>query len=176
MPLLEDYFDGKPLTRDRVTNLLKIGVGCGALVGVAIVVVDALFFAQVALSVIAVFRPAVWKGFLAAFYGGICEEVLMRLFLTTTLAWAFLKIRQSPWSIWLANIVAAILFGLGHLPLTASLIPLTPLVVCRALVLNGIAGVAFGWLFWKRGLETAMVAHFTTDIVLHVVLMAFILD
>ena len=50
------------------------------------------------------------------------------------------------------------------------IIPLTPLVITRAILLNGIGGVVFGWLYWKRGLEAAMIAHFSADIVLHVLL------
>jgi membrane protease YdiL (CAAX protease family) len=45
--------------------------------------------------------------------------------------------------------------------------PITPMVVTAAVVLNGIAGVAFGYLYWKRGLEAAIIAHFFADIVLH---------
>ena len=44
-----------------------------------------------------------------------------------------------------------------------------PTVVVRTIALNAIAGIAFGWLFWKHGLEMAMLAHFSADIVLHVV-------
>jgi membrane protease YdiL (CAAX protease family) len=65
---------------------------------------------------------------------------------------------------WLANIVAAVLFGLGHLPATALLTPLTKLVVLRALLLNGIPGVVFGVLYFKRGLESAMVSYFAADL------------
>lgn len=54
--------------------------------------------------------------------------------------------------------------------MTARLMPLTSIVVVRALVLNGIAGLLFGWLYWRRGLEAAVIAHFATDIVLHVLL------
>jgi len=35
--------------------------------------------------------------------------------------------------------------------------------------LNGLGGLAFGWLYWKQGLESAMIAHFSADIVLHVI-------
>jgi membrane protease YdiL (CAAX protease family) len=174
-PVLEDFFDGKPIGVGRVQQLLKIGLACGAIVGVAIVVVDAACFAQVALALVESLKPSVWKGFLASFYGGICEEILMRLFLMTVLCWLFLKIHKSSLSIWAAIIVTSVAFGLGHLPITASLVSLSPAVVARALILNGIAGVAFGWLYWKKGLETAMIAHFTTDIVLHVVAVALIL-
>jgi membrane protease YdiL (CAAX protease family) len=35
-------------------------------------------------------------------------------------------------------------------------------------VLNSLAGLVFGWLYWRRGLKAAMVAHFSADLVLHV--------
>lgn len=51
---------------------------------------------------------------------------------------------------WTANILAAVLFGLGHLPATSVLVPLTLLVIARTVVLNGLLGVIWGWLYWKR--------------------------
>jgi len=72
--------------------------------------------------------------------------------------------------LWIANVLAAVLFGLGHLPATSALLPLTPLFVTRAIVLNGLLGVAFGYLYMTRGLESAMISHFSADIVLHVLL------
>jgi len=121
-------------------------------------------------------QPAAWKGFLASFYGGINEEILLRLIVMSFLAWLGKFISKTSEGkptkavFWTANILAAILFGLGHLPATAMLIPLTPLVVTRAIVLNGFVGVACGWLYQTRGLESAMIAHFSADIVLHVLL------
>jgi len=110
-------------------------------------------------------------GFLASFEGGITEELLLRLFVMSAVVWLLTRIwrRGPPAVFWVANLVAAVLFGLGHLPATAALVPLTPIVVTRAIVLNGLAGVVAGWLYWRRGLESAMVAHFAADIVLHVV-------
>ncbi len=52
---------------------------------------------------------------------------------------------------------------------TAMLMPLTPWVVAQVLVANGLLGLVFGWLYWRDGLESAMVAHFSTDIILHVI-------
>ena len=72
----------------------------------------------------------------------------------------------------LAILVAAILFGLGHLPVTAALTTITPIIVARAILLNGVGGIIFGWLYWKKGLEAAMIAHFTADIFLLTVLPA----
>ncbi len=52
--------------------------------------------------------------------------------------------------------------------------PITPLVVAAALILNGIAAVVFGVLYRKRGLEATMIAHFTADFVIYVVGPAFL--
>lgn len=91
----------------------------------------------------------------------------------TLLVWAATRFtpgqRPGAGVIWAANIVAALLFGAGHLPTLAALAPLTLITVGRTLFLNGIAGVTFGWLYWRRGLLAAMVAHFSADIVLHVI-------
>jgi len=46
--------------------------------------------------------------------------------------------------------------------------PVTAFSIFQLLFLNGIAGVGFGFLFWKYNLETAMCAHFIADLVLHV--------
>ncbi len=119
--------------------------------------------------------PALWKRFLASFYGGINEEILLRLFLLSLLAWLIGFAWHLPGgkptlgALWIANVVAAVIFGLGHLPATAALAKLTPLLVWRAILLNGVIGVAAGYLFWQYGLEAAMLAHFSADIVLHII-------
>lgn len=38
-----------------------------------------------------------------------------------------------------------------------------------SIVADGLGGVAFGWLYWKRGLVAAVTAYFAFDIVLHVI-------
>jgi membrane protease YdiL (CAAX protease family) len=118
-------------------------------------------------------------GLLASIEGGITEEVELRLFLLSFLALGIryasrfaLEDRDailSPAVFWPANVAAAVLFGLGHLPVTSHLIPLTPVVIARAIVLNAIVGLVAGYLFWRRGIEMAMLSHFSADIVLHVV-------
>jgi membrane protease YdiL (CAAX protease family) len=100
----------------------------------------------------------------------------MRLGLFSLLVWLLTMIRgmaqglPSTRILWTANILVALLFGLGHLPATAALVPLTPLIVIRAVALNGSASLVFGYLYWARGLEAAMLAHFTADVVLHAIM------
>jgi hypothetical protein len=113
-------------------------------------------------------------GFLAAISAGISEETLYRLFGLSLLAWLggllFHDSDGRPKLIvfWSSNVVFALGFGLAHLPSEAVMgIPLNPLVVASTLVLNGIGGLAFGWLFWTFGLESAMLAHILADIIQH---------
>lgn len=121
-------------------------------------------------------QQAFWKRVLACFYGGIYEELLLRLFVMGGLIWLIGLVLPAadgqiqPGVFWAANITATLLFGLGHLPATARIAPLTPLIVTRALLLNGLAGLIFGVLFLRFGLEFAIIAHFTADILIHLIL------
>lgn len=112
------------------------------------------------------------NGFLASFYGGIAEELQLRLFAMTLLVWIAAKLTkrdaQPAWMYWTAIAVAALLFGAGHLPAAHQVWGLDAFVAFRTVALNAIAGLFFGWLYWKRGLEMAVLAHFSADIVLHV--------
>jgi membrane protease YdiL (CAAX protease family) len=105
-------------------------------------------------------------------YGGITEEVLLRWGLMTALvwlAWRFIQRRNGPVRhdlIWVAIGASALLFGLGHLPVASYLLgSLTPLRAVFVVGLNASFGLAFGWLYWRRGLESAMVAHTLTHLV-----------
>jgi len=117
--------------------------------------------------------PNWWQGLLASFYGGIAEEMLCRLFLVSLLVWIGAKFSRNaaPGSglYWIAIVVAALLFGIAHLPTAAQLGLVTPLHIMRVVSLNTIVGITCGWLFWRYGIEHAMLAHFSADLVLHVV-------
>lgn len=105
-------------------------------------------------------------------YGGITEEVLLRWGLMTALvwlAWRFLQRRQGTpraTNFWLAIVVSALLFAAGHLPAAAVLIGhLTAELVLFVVGVNTAFGVLFGWLYWRYGLEAAMIAHATAHLV-----------
>ena len=99
-------------------------------------------------------------------YGGITEEVLMRWGAMTLLAWLPWRLIQrragEPRRAWFvaAIVLSAALFAAGHLPaLTALGAPLTPRVVGYVLIANTLPGLLFGLLYWRRGLESAIIAH-----------------
>ncbi|NOK57856.1 MAG: CPBP family intramembrane metalloprotease [Chloroflexi bacterium AL-W] len=103
-------------------------------------------------------------------YGGIAEELLLRWGVMSLFAWVGWRIGQrgvgQPTTVvvWLAILGAALLFGLGHLPAAAALAPLTPAFVLRTVLLNSIFGIVAGWLFWRRSLEAAILAHMTVHV------------
>ena len=54
----------------------------------------------------------------------------------------------------------ALLFAAGHLPMLFFLLPEPPgVLILMVLAGNALPGLLFGWLFWRRGLEAAMIAH-----------------
>jgi membrane protease YdiL (CAAX protease family) len=175
-PLLEAWLSGKRIGQ-RLKAIVLPAVILGAMVALVVIIFDALIFASCVPKILTQ-SPQIpaWQGFLASFYGGITEELFMRLGLFSLLVWLLTKIRGmaqgllSRMILWTPNILVALLFGLGHLPATAALVPLTPLVVIRAVALNGPASLVFGYLYWTRGLEAAMLAHFTADVVLHAIM------
>lgn len=179
-PILASLVEGKgPGSGWR--RSLRTGLIVGVVVGVVLLVL-VLFLVPLlpALPFVAAAKITIWKRLLACFYGGIFEELFMRLFFLSLIAWVagkLLRERANGLTVrafWIANILVAILFGLGHLPSASLVMPITPLVVVAALTLNGIAAIAFGLLYRRLGLESAMVAHFTADVVLWVIGVSFL--
>ena len=174
LPVLQGLLEGKNQTREFRSILLP-SISLGIAAGVLIVVLSIPFNKLIPDLQNTEIAISAWKALLASFYGGIAEEVLLRLFLLSFLAWITLKIKKSAdgnptvFGIWLSIILAAVIFGLGHLPATSQITALTMAVIVRAVVLNGVGGIIFGWLYWKKGLESAMIAHFSADIVLHII-------
>jgi len=105
-------------------------------------------------------------------YGGIVEEIMMRLFLMSLLAWLgwkiFFRRREKPpvGVIAAANVIAALLFAAGHLPATAMIFgTLTPLILLRCFLLNGGFGLFFGWLYRRYGIQYAILGHMLAHMV-----------
>mgnify|MGYP006291800181 CR=1 FL=1 len=163
--------DGGALGRLRPEVGLAVGVGVGgSLLVIALDVALAPFVARdLPQSAIGAARPTVVDVLAYApvrfLYGGITEELLLRFGLMSALAfggWVLTGRRgetPGPRVMWAAIAISAVLFGVGHLPALAGAVGLTPALVARTVLLNAIAGTAFGWLYWRHSLEAAMVAH-----------------
>ena len=61
---------------------------------------------------------------------------------------------------WAAIVIAAAVFAAGHLPFLFTIAAQPrPALVLAVLTGNFIPGLIFGWLFWRRGLEAAILSH-----------------
>jgi membrane protease YdiL (CAAX protease family) len=174
MPLIQAWTTGK---RASVAQAVVLpALLAGAAVGATLVAIEALVFLRhLPPAMQTLFTIPLWKRLLAGVvYGGITEELFMRLFLMSLVAWLCGRWWRTPGGLptsgafWLAIVLVAVLFGLGHLPATSAITPLTTMLVLRALVLNGIAGIAFGYLYWRHGLEAAMIGHMGTHLVMQI--------
>ena len=99
-------------------------------------------------------------------YGGITEEILMRWGLMTALVWLFWRLIQKRAGppkkslVIAAIVVAALTFGVGHLPLVSGMgVDLNGSVALYIIAGNAVPGILFGWLYWRWGLEAAILAH-----------------
>ena len=166
-PAFEAAVTGRPIAAALKSQLLP-GIIAGLLGGTLLFAVNR--FAPTALAAVQErFSPPLLARIL---YGGITEELLLRWGVMTALvwlAWRFLQHRRSAPRVryvWLAIAVSAFLFGAGHLPAASALVGALDInVVAFVIGANAAFGLLFGYLFWRFGLESAIIAHALAHVV-----------
>ncbi len=162
-----------------------------------VALISALILSVVAIIVLVLLKPAIqndfasrglslsdfegrsqapyWAMGLASFSAGTLEEIGFRLGLMSLVAflgglvWKDTAKRPTSSVIWTAILLVALLFGAVHVSNIAALgLPFTPSLIGYAVIGNLVPGIFFGWLYWKRGLETAIVTHIIFDLFVHV--------
>lgn len=105
-------------------------------------------------------------------YGGVTEELMVRWGFMSGVLWAlwrFLQRSDAPprtFLVAVAIVVSAVLFGAGHLPAASAMLgALTTDVVVYVILGNAAFGILAGYLFWRFGLECAIIAHTVTHLV-----------
>jgi hypothetical protein len=167
VPIIERLLGSKQ--KIDVMNILSYGAVGGILSGILLTLVSVLFnpilpteFLELGESL----KPTLAARFL---YGGLTEEVLMRFGLMTFLVWVTSKIFKdlNPLVYWIGIILAALVFAVGHFPIAFHAVG-TPssMLLLYILIGNTIGGVIFGWLYWKKGLESAFIAHILAHVVM----------
>ena len=173
------------LWRDCFTldgQLLFIALGWSIIGGRCLILPDLWFLGN--------YEPAIRESYLVkptipyliamVTYGGVIEEVMLRLFMMSFIAFILHKIfgkkhaLPSPTILIISNVAAALLFAAGHLPVTFLTIGSTPMIIFRCFLLNGCFGLAFGWLYRKFGLRYAMIAHGGCHVVSKLIWILFI--
>lgn len=151
-------------------------LGLGLVCGVLLMVGDLLF---ASLNGFGRFpHPDFPVSILASLSAGIGEEIAFRGFVFGlwgfVLNWLFKRFHGRTAALWIANGIAALAFGAGHLgtlfALTGatSLAELNPVLLAEIFLLNGLVGLVAGERYMKDGLVAAAGVHFWTDVVWHV--------
>ena len=116
-------------------------------------------------------------------YGGVVEEVMLRLFVMSLLSFILWKIfyravpkEKIPVRIFVvANVIAALLFAAGHLPETFLTFQTVDVIaIIRCFLYNGGLGLVFGWLYRNYGIQYAMIGHAGTHIISRLIWLLFI--
>lgn len=119
----------------------------------------------------------------AIFYGGIIEELMMRLFSMSLIVFIVWKVffrkktkEEIPTAVFVVvNILIALVFAAGHLPATVSMFTvLTPYLLVRCFLLNGVGGILFGNLYRKHGIQYAILCHMGAHIISKLIWILFI--
>ncbi len=179
-PLIHADLNKEPVG-EKFKEILKIAPLLGVISGGLVFAIEVFVFSPLITSSTTPIVPSLASRILAIFYGGIFEELFLRLFLLTTIIWLVWGIKKKEdgtpytWTFWIGIILSALVFGLLHLSTTALVMEITSIVVIRAVILNGIPGVIFGWLYWKQGIESAIVSHIFADLTIHVILQQILL-
>jgi len=172
--------------RETFVAQVRGALASGLVAGAVIVALDVALFRHFTLQPIgaAPGRRILHALVGGVLYGGLSEEVMMRFGLLTLVVWLGVRIATrktarasseetpeatrtailAPLNV-IAIVVVALVFAAGHLPAASAIAPLTAEVVLRILLLNAVAGLVFGWLYWKASLEAAMLAHATVHVV-----------
>lgn len=155
------------LSRSDAWSPFKRQLLPAAIAGIATGAILLVYPRTIPAELVAAIRTMTIPLFAKVLYGGVVEEVLMRWGLMTTLVWLLWRFVQKkagpPRTGYVigAMLFAAISFGAGHLPAAAALLGghLTMPVVVPIMIANGVPGMMFGYLYWRYGIEAAMMAH-----------------
>jgi len=169
-PVLEAIFKGEPVLTKFKPQIIPAFLG-GILGGVFIVIFALKFQALLPSEFLLAAKKLSMPWYARIFYGGIAEELLIRWGLMSFLVWLLYRCFQNgaqeikPIIYVSAIFVSAVVFGLGHLPMAHALSSVVniPLIV-YILVGNAIFGFVAGGLYWKYGLECAIVSHMLAHI------------
>jgi len=145
-----------------VLPIINSGITYGILTGLLLLLISQTFISRLPEAFVELgknLKPTLLVRFL---YGGITEEILMRFGLMSFLVFLVSKISKklNPATYWTGIVLSALLFAVGHFPVAFMAVEQpTAYLMAYILLGNSVGGIIFGWVYWKRGLEAAMIAH-----------------
>jgi membrane protease YdiL (CAAX protease family) len=110
----------------------------------------------------------------------ILEEIFFRAVLFPALAIAIerfygpLIAQGTRTPIWMANVLQALVFGVAHIALGSGMLKAKPWYMRLPLVSQTWVGLMLGYIYWKCGIESAIVCHAAFDLSLKLISIAHV--
>ena len=167
------------LEKNKLVTAGVSAIACGVIFGL-----DYWIFGKYIPEVLESCKNVSYSNVIASvLYGGVIEEVMLRLFMMSLIAFVLWKLfyralpkEKIPVKVFvIANVIAALLFAAGHLPATFfTFQTVDALVIIRCFLYNGGLGLVFGWLYRKYGIQYAMIGHVGTHIISKAIWLLFL--
>lgn len=106
-----------------------------------------------------------WKWLIISFDSAILEEIVFRLFIVSFVVWLLARLVKREPALWIAIVIAALLFGAAHLN---RWLDQGPAVITAVMVVNGLIAIVLGVVYEKWGIEAAILTHFAGDVMVHI--------
>jgi hypothetical protein len=181
-PYLESWLDGAPRPAEPFSSIVWPALFWATVTALVAFTVDAIFQHGLGVDfpapeIHARIDVVWWRSGLASFWAPFAEEIVDRLFLLSLLAWLGMKLfrvsgegRGRTVALWVATLATALFFGwyhIGNEQMFAATVP--RIVELRTVLIILPVGLAFGWLYVRRGLEAVILSHFVIDLIVHAV-------
>jgi hypothetical protein len=173
-PLLDRLVRGESLLPVQGKALL-LATASGALLGGSLLLVLILILAPldptVSTRLAAQVNQPAWRPWIVAFEAAVLEELLFRLFLMSVTLWGLNKVwrprteEPRPALVGIALVMSALSFAGAHLPAWFAIVEPTVGLIIVVVLLNGLAGLVLGQIYWQWGIEAAILCHFAADLV-----------
>jgi membrane protease YdiL (CAAX protease family) len=117
----------------------------------------------------------VWRRVVIIYVAAVGEELVFRLVLLSAVAGLTTRLLRGAAGVpsravtWGATVLSALAFAAAHLPAWSAMGPPSLGLAFVVMTLNGVSGLAFGYVFVTRGNVAAMWTHAGADCAIHLI-------
>lgn len=110
--------------------------------------------------------PTIPQALSSIFYDGLAQEILLRWGVMTSVIYVLRPKGESTndWSRTIGIVFTAVLFAFAQYSSVAPYVDLSFLIILRILLLTGVSGMLYGWLYATFHIEAAMISHVLMNI------------
>lgn len=160
LPVIEYFIDKR--VKAKFKNIIIFGIVGGIIAGLLMILVGEWFSKILPDDLSHLSQDVKPTLALRLLYGGLTEEILMRFGVMSLMVWLMSLIISKKYSVvyWLGITLSSFIFALGHFPVVFNSIENPSFILLIYILIgNSAGGFIFGWLYWKKGLESAFIAH-----------------